>query len=187
MINDLPTFRNISYIYFYNFHTMSRLQINTLSSNLVRGIVWDENLSPDILNVDMGDFFWNNTVCCKCTIWNKVQLISVCCPPLHFCLVTNKFSEIGSEQHPFGWQCGGREDIMLGDNVTVSADKWLDTDSEWCQLPEPIKTINFHLITKTIRPSVTVCKLCVYQKCIFQHRYFCISSSCTRVIYNIPP
>ena len=44
---------------------------------------------------------------------------------------------------------------MFEANVTVSADKWLDTDSEWCQLPEPIKTINFHLITKTIRPSIS--------------------------------
>ena len=45
---------------------------------------------------------------------------------------------------------------MLEDNVMVSADKWLDTDSEWWQLPEPIKTINFHLITKTIRLAVTI-------------------------------
>ena len=50
---------------------------------------------------------------------------------------------------------------MFEANVTVSADKWLDTDSEWCQLPEPIKTINFHLITKTIRSAVTFRKLCV--------------------------
>ena len=50
---------------------------------------------------------------------------------------------------------------MLEDNVMVSADKWLDTNSEWWQLPEPIKTINFHLITKTIRLAVSFCKLCV--------------------------
>ena len=60
-----------------------------------------------------------------------------------------------------GPESGGREDTMLEDNVMVSADKWLDTNSEWWQLPEPIKTINFHLITKTIRLAVSFCKLCV--------------------------
>ena len=62
----------------------------TVSSSAERGIMCDKILGPDTLNVDMGDFVWNNTASCKCRIWNEVQLISVCCPSLHFWLVINK-------------------------------------------------------------------------------------------------
>ena len=62
----------------------------TVSSSAKRGIMCDKILGPDTLNVDMGDFVWNNTASCKSRIWNEVQLISVCCPSLHFWLVTNK-------------------------------------------------------------------------------------------------
>ena len=63
---------------------------HTVSSSAERGIMCDKILGPDTLNVDMGDFVWNNTASCKCRIWNEVQLISVCCPSLHFWLVIKK-------------------------------------------------------------------------------------------------
>ena len=76
---------------------------HTVSSSAERGIMCDKILSPDTLNVDMGDFVWNNTASCKCRIWNEVQLISVCCPALHFWLVINKIFWSWNWRAPIWW------------------------------------------------------------------------------------
>ena len=75
----------------------------TVSSSAERGIMCDKILGPDTLNVDMGDFVWNNTASCKCRIWNEVQLISVCCPSLHFWLVPNKIFWSWNWRAPIWW------------------------------------------------------------------------------------
>ena len=79
------------------------LLMDTVSSSAERGIMCDKILSPDTLNVDMGDFVWNNTASCKCRIWNEVQLISVCCPSLHFWLVPNKIFWSWNWRAPIWW------------------------------------------------------------------------------------
>ena len=76
---------------------------HTVSSSTERSIMCDKILSPDTLNVDMGDFVWNNTASCKCRIWNEVQLISVCCPSLHFWLVINKIFWSWNWRAPIWW------------------------------------------------------------------------------------
>ena len=81
----------------FSSNEMELASVDTVSSSAERGIMCDKILSPDTLNVDMGDFVWNNTASCKCRIWNEVQLISVCCPSLH--------SEVETEELRFGEQC----------------------------------------------------------------------------------
>ena len=76
---------------------------STVSSSTERSIMCDKILSPDTLYVDMGDFVWNNTASCKCRIWNEVQLISVCCPSLHFWLVINKIFWSWNWRAPIWW------------------------------------------------------------------------------------
>ena len=86
--------------FFHHNHHMWGL---TVSSSAERGIMCDKIFGPDTLNVDMGDFVWNNTASCKCRIWNKVQLISVCCPSLHFWLVPNKIFWSWNWGAPIWW------------------------------------------------------------------------------------
>ena len=84
-------------------HSTAAVILITVSSSAERGIMCDKILGPDTLNVDMGDFVWNNTASCKCRIWNKVQLISVCCPSLHFWLVPNKIFWSWNWGAPIWW------------------------------------------------------------------------------------
>ena len=80
-----------------------KISCDTVSSSAERGIMCDKILSPDTLNVDMGDFVWNNTASCKCRIWNEVQLISVCYPSLQFWLVPNKIFWSWNWRAPIWW------------------------------------------------------------------------------------